>query len=149
MSAFFVSVNDTLFIRFPTDYLAETVVDVVNTAVGNKPTTRDSTDPHPGSEWVLKFKRFAQNFIRNASVGMPAFLVALVYIAESRPRISAEEWGHKGVFLGALIVASKVRSLPISENCQYPDHVLRSTPPIIVSGLITGFALQFSPASKH
>ena len=136
-------------IRFPADYLAETVVDAVDTALGNKPTTWSRTCLHPESKRVSRFKLFAQNFIRNASIGMPSLLVALVYITRSGLHISAECCSYKDVFLGALIVASKVRSLPILENCQHSDHVLRSIPPTLVPGLFVGFALQLSLESKQ
>ena len=51
--------------------------------------------------------------IERAEVPIAVLLITLVYIYRSRPHLSlsdqAEEWAHHRVFLGSLMLASKVR----------------------------------------
>ena len=62
---------------------------------------------------VKAFADFAANVIGRAEVPMAVLLVTLVYIYRSRPHLSVEveDWALHRVFLGALILASKVRVL--------------------------------------
>jgi len=56
------------------------------------------------------FAEFAAGVIRKSQVTLPVILVALVYIERSRPHlfIEVEEWACERIFLGALVVATKV-----------------------------------------
>ena len=58
----------------------------------------------------VPFKRFVWDVIRRASVKTPVLLATLVYITRATPhlRIETEDWACERVFLGALVVASKV-----------------------------------------
>jgi hypothetical protein len=57
------------------------------------------------------FAQFVTNVIRRSQTKLPAVLVALVYIKRTKPYLSIdlEQWAYERMFLGALIVASKVR----------------------------------------
>ena len=70
----------------------------------------------------MPFNRFVSEVIRRASVKMPVCLTALVYIsrAKSHLHIETEDWACERVFLGALMVASKV-CLPISPRNHPPQ----------------------------
>jgi len=91
----------------PQDYVAETTINAVDTALGYQSTAwnRAST----GSRRV-PFNRFVSDVIRRASVKMPVILTTLVYVtrAKSHLHIETEDWACERVFLGALMVASKV-----------------------------------------
>ncbi|KAF9783139.1 hypothetical protein BJ322DRAFT_137498 [Thelephora terrestris] len=93
------------------DYLAEKVVGAVYI-----PGDRKETHHRQERKRMSGFGEFAQNFVRNAPGGMPAILVALVYVTRTKSRFLAtsttHDWGRHGVFLGALIVASKYISDP-------------------------------------
>ena len=56
--------------------------------------------------------------IQKSQVTLPVILVALVYLERSRPHlfIELEQWACERIFLGALVVASKVSS-----------HLIRAT----------------------
>ena len=56
--------------------------------------------------------------IGRAEIPTPVLLVTLVYIYRSRPHLSveAEEWALHRVFLGALMLASKVSILSHSQT---------------------------------
>ena len=71
----------------------------------------DHAFQHTASEGsVHDFKQFVKNVLHRAEVRTPEVLVALVYIDRAKPylEIPIEEWARERVFLGALIVASKV-----------------------------------------
>lgn len=91
------------FILSIPDYLADVTVDAVDCALGYAPVARDA----------ISFKCFVRDTIRRASVQMPVLLITLVYITRSKPFlcIEVDQWACERVFLGALIVASKVCSL--------------------------------------
>jgi hypothetical protein len=139
---------NTLFTCFIVDYLAEKVVGAVYI-----PGDRKETHHRQERKRMSGFGEFAQNFVRNAPGGMPAILVALVYVTRTKSRFLAtsttHDWGRHGVFLGALIVASKVCSRTILQNCQYSDRVFRSISAIPISELLLGFALQSYVASPR
>ena len=63
------------------------------------------------------FAEFATSVIRKSQVTLPILLVALVYIERSRPHlfIELEQWACERIFLGALVVASKVSLDPTWE----------------------------------
>jgi len=56
------------------------------------------------------FAEFATSVIQKSQVTLPILLVALVYVERSRPHlfIELEQWACERIFLGALVVASKV-----------------------------------------
>jgi hypothetical protein len=89
-----------------TDYIAETTIDAVDTALGYQSTAWNRSSL--GSKRV-PFKRFVWDVIRRASVQMPVLLITLVYITRAKPdlHIETEDWACERVFLGALMVASK------------------------------------------
>lgn len=90
-----------------TDYIAETTINAVDTALGYQSTAWNRTSL--GGKRV-PFKRFVWDVIRRASVKMSVLLTTLVYISRARPHlhIETEDWACERVFLGALMVASKV-----------------------------------------
>jgi hypothetical protein len=57
------------------------------------------------------FAEFATGVIYKSQVTLPVILVALVYIERSKPHlfVELEQWARERIFLGALVVASKVR----------------------------------------
>lgn len=61
-----------------------------------------------------KFTTFVSNVLTRAEVTLPTLLVSLVYINRAKPhlQIALEEWACERVFLGAIMVASKVHTLP-------------------------------------
>jgi hypothetical protein len=64
----------------------------------------------PRSPLRENFAEFATSVIQKSQVTLPIILVALVYIERSRPHlfIELEQWACERIFLGALVVASKV-----------------------------------------
>ena len=97
---------NALLIHSATDYIAETTINAVDTALGYQSTAWNRT---MGSRRV-PFKRFVYDVIRRASVKMPVLLTTLVYItrAKSHLHIETEDYACERVFLGAIMVASKV-----------------------------------------
>ena len=61
-----------------------------------------------------KFTTFVSNVLTRAEVTLPTLLVSLVYINRAKPhlQIALEEWACERVFLGAIMVASKVHYRP-------------------------------------
>lgn len=86
------------------EHVVRETIDTVNQAVGASSSSRR------GSRSVAGFTEFAVNVIGRAEVPIAVLLVTLVYIHRSRPHLSveAEEWALHRVFLGALMLASKV-----------------------------------------
>jgi len=84
-------------------YAVDVIVDTVDYALG-----RTSKHRHPDYH---KFADFVASMLNRAEVTMPTLLVTLVYIqrAKFHLHIGLEQWALERVFLGALIVASKVR----------------------------------------
>ena len=113
------------------DYVAETTIGMTDAALGYQSTAwnRPSSDTRR-----VPFKPFVWDIIRRASVRMPVLLVTLVYIARASPNLhigpETEDWACERVFLGALMVASKVRS-SLSTIYQRPYNIFRSTPTIL------------------
>jgi len=64
----------------------------------------------PRSPLRTSFAEFATGVIQKSQVALPVILVALVYIERSRPHlfVELEQWACERIFLGALVVASKV-----------------------------------------
>jgi len=65
---------------------------------------------NPRSPLRTNFAEFATGVIQKSQVTLPIILVALVYIERSRPHlfVELEQWACERIFLGALVVASKV-----------------------------------------
>lgn len=80
-----------------------------------------------------KFANFVADVIHKAEIKVPALLVTLAYIDRAKPhlQIALEQWACERVFLGALIVANKVRSSVLSYTID-ADHLVHtsSTPTI-------------------
>ena len=138
MSILLTLILVVLFTCSVAEHLADSVIDAVDTALGRGVISWDRT--YLESVRMSDFKHFVSIFIRNASVEMPILLVTLVYIrqAKLRLRIESDQWAYERVFLGALIVASKVRSSSIHKGYQHADHVLRSSISIPESGTLHG-----------
>ncbi len=68
-----------------------------------------------------KFLKFVTDVIQKAEVKVPAILVTLVYIDRAKPhiQIALEQWANERVFLGALILANKVRFLLLPTSSSY------------------------------
>ena len=90
-----------------TEHLVCETIDTVNQAVGSPSSSRGRAESR--SE-AASFAEFAANVIGRAEIPTAVLLVTLVYIYRSRPHLSveAEEWALHRVFLGALMLASKV-----------------------------------------
>lgn len=58
----------------------------------------------------MEFAVFVTKFIKRAEITTPTILGALVYIERAKPHlcVAIEEWAMERVFLGAVILASKV-----------------------------------------
>jgi hypothetical protein len=101
--------NETLNSLRTTEHIVRETIDTVNQAVGSPSSSRGR--PETCRSEANSFAEFAANVIGRAEVPTAVLLVTLVYIHRSRPHLSveAEEWAFHRVFLGALMVASKVR----------------------------------------
>lgn len=76
----------------------------------NRPTSSSKRSAASRPE-LVSFVTFVTNVITRAEVTTSTLLATLAYIDRARPylQIGIEEWAHERVFLGALIVAAKVR----------------------------------------
>lgn len=92
-----------------TEYLIDSVVETVDYALGRPSPSRRGRSLHRHSE-NSAFATCVYNVIERAEVEMPVVLATLVYLQRAKPHlhIALEEWACERVFLGALIVASKV-----------------------------------------
>lgn len=95
--------------RTATEHIVRETIDTVDQATGSPSTSRGRSETRRPE--AKDFADFAANVIGRAEVPMAVLLVALVYIHRSRPHLSveAEDWAPHRVFLGALMLASKVR----------------------------------------
>jgi hypothetical protein len=96
-----------------TEYVVDCVADTVDFAMGRTPSSsqRTRTAAHVHNTRLSAFTTFAASIIARAEVSTPVLLATLVYIDRAKPHlhIALEEWALERVFLGALMVASKVR----------------------------------------
>ena len=71
-----------------------------------------------------KFTTFVTNVLTRAEVTTPTLLAALVYIDRAKPHlhIGLEQWALERVFLGSLIVASKVCFLLLGCSFFYSEY---------------------------
>jgi hypothetical protein len=102
-------------------YAVDVIVDTVDYALGRPSSRKAVRRPEH-----IKFAEFVASMLERAEVTMPTLLVTLVYIqrAKYHLHIGLEQWALERVFLGALIVASKVRCvLAPSFNLSDPSVV--------------------------
>jgi hypothetical protein len=114
--AFHLSFIPTLF----TEYVVDCVVDTVSYAMGRPSSSRRGRSMSRRPEHT-KFTTFVSNVLTRAEVTLPTLLVSLVYINRAKPhlQIALEEWACERVFLGAVMVASKVHFFHFP--CHPPD----------------------------
>ena len=117
----------TLLTSF-SEHVIDSVVDTVDYAMGRPSSSRRGRALSRRSEHA-SFATFVTNVLTRAEVTIPTILVSLVYIDRAKPhlQIALEEWACERVFLGAVMVASKVHCL------SFPSHVTRSSPCLIPS----------------
>lgn len=93
------------------EYLVDCVVETVDYAMG-RPTPSSSSKSRSRTRRPehAKFTTFVRNVIDRAEITMQTILASLVYIDRAKPHlhIALEEWALERVFLGSIIVASKV-----------------------------------------
>lgn len=98
------------------EYLVDCVVETVDYAMGRpSPSTSRSRSRTRRPEHT-KFTTFVKNVIERAEITTHTILAALVYIDRAKPHlhIALEEWALERVFLGSIIVASKVSTYSTS-----------------------------------
>lgn len=95
-----------------TEYVVDCVVETVNYAMGRPSSSSRGRSMSRRPEHT-KFTTFVTNVLTRAEVTLPTLLVSLVYINRAKPhlQIALEEWACERVFLGAVMVASKVHCL--------------------------------------
>ena len=61
----------------------------------------------------VEFTKFVKNVLTRAEVSVPVVLASLVYVDRAKPHlhIALEEWACERVFLGAVMLASKVNTV--------------------------------------
>ena len=94
------------------EYVVDAVVDTVDYAMGRPSSSHRGRALSRRSEHAA-FAKFVTDVLTRAEVNIPVILVSLVYIDRAKPhlQIALEEWACERVFLGAVMVASKVRCL--------------------------------------
>lgn len=99
------------------------MADTVDYAMG-RPSSSKRGRPLSRHSHYSSFTTFVNNVLTRAEVSIPTLLVALVYIDRAKPhlQIALEEWACERVFLGALVVASKVRSFLRSPLSYLANH---------------------------
>lgn len=110
---------------FP-EYAVDCVVDTVNYAMGRPSSSHRGRSVSRRPEHT-KFTTFVTNVLTRAEVTLPTLLVSLVYINRAKPhlQIALEEWACERVFLGAVMIASKVRFLQVlSPMSSTPDSTV-------------------------
>ena len=114
-----------------TEYVVDCVVETVDYAMG-RPTTSSRGRPLSRHSDHSNFMPFVTNVLHKAEVKVPVLLVTLVYIDRAKPhlQIALEQWACERVFLGALILANKVRlisDLALGYSDQTDTSISRST----------------------
>jgi hypothetical protein len=97
-------------INFFSEYVVDSVVETVDFAMGRRPAPPSSRGKAARRPEHRKFITFVINVLTRAEVTTPTVLAALVYIDRAKPHlhIGLEQWALERVFLGSIIVASKV-----------------------------------------
>jgi hypothetical protein len=93
------------------EYTVDRVVETVDYAMGRPTPSSSHGRSSTRRPEHAKFTTFVNTVLTRAEVTMPTLLATFVYIDRARPHlhIGLEQWALERVFLGALIVASKVR----------------------------------------
>jgi len=93
-----------------TGYVARVAADAITYAIEHSSTARRD-GPARKEIRFDPFLAFASNVVHRSEVKIPAILVSLVYIKRAKEHlfIQSPEWACERVFLGALILANKVR----------------------------------------
>jgi hypothetical protein len=91
------------------EYVVDSVIDTVDFAMG-RPSTSTRGRSASRSPRHIQFTTFVTNVLTRAEVTVPVVLAALVYVDRAKPHlhIALEEWACERVFLGAVMLASKV-----------------------------------------
>ena len=94
------------------EYVVDCVIDTVDCAMG-RPSTSARGRRATRSPRHIEFSKFVTNVLTRAEVTIPVVLVALAYVDRAKPHlhIALEEWACERVFLGAVMLASKVLNL--------------------------------------
>lgn len=92
------------------EYVVDCVSETVDYAMGRPSSSRGRSSSR--QQYHTSFLNFVNNVLTKAEVKVPVVLVALVYIDRAKPhlQIALEQWACERVFLGALILANKVRA---------------------------------------
>ena len=105
------------------EYVVNAVIDTVEYAMlrsGSRPlwtpTPEDDRQAivvpqHTYDQATSEFMTFTRNVVERAAVTMPVILGTLVYVHKAKPYlwIKHKEWVFERVFLGAVMLASKVK----------------------------------------
>jgi hypothetical protein len=102
-----------LFTRHTAEYIVDATIDVVDASLDKWQRGKRTSQNTRSNFWT-----FVVNVINRAEVSMSVLLVTLVYIKRSEPflKIMEEAWALERVFVGAVVVASKVGSPSSFEN---------------------------------
>lgn len=94
-----------------TDYLVDLVAQTVDHALGRS----------SGRKKDQSFTVFVTNILFRAEITISVILTTLVYVDRARPHldIKLEEWACERVFLGAIMLASKVCAQFVNSHNQY------------------------------
>ena len=102
------------------------MIDVVDFALGRPSSSARAHQPAPVSPEsrravYAEFTAFARTVIERAGVQLPVLLGTLVYLDRARPhlQLSLEEWACERVFLGAIILANKVRLTSVFSDIRF------------------------------
>lgn len=98
-----------------TEYVVKCTVDAVDHAMHRPSTSTHTLGPDSQSSKYAPFTEFVANVIYRSEIKTATALIALTYIARARPslNIALEQWACERVFLGAIILAAKVRGLSL------------------------------------
>jgi len=96
------------------DYVVDCVVDTVDYAM-NRPSTSVGRRSASHKTETAAFTTFVTNVLTRAEVTIPVVLASLVYVDRAKPHlhIALEEWACERVFLGAVMLASKVTTIVV------------------------------------
>lgn len=85
------------------------VLETVHYALGRPSGSR--SPPRFRNSERSNFLEFVTEVVTKAEVRVPVLLVAVIYVHRAQPHldIATEEWANERTFLGALILANKVR----------------------------------------